>query len=312
MLKQHKSRLGMIAPFGLSLLTACTSTQTPELDANAIQRAAATPVTVNDQGVARIGWSRDDVDVTIDGMPFNPRAGLGSWAAFKALPNGSTMVMGDTVVFEDEISPAMDAALEHALHITALHNHFIFDRPPVYFMHIGGTGDEAALAEGVRAMWDAIKLVRSRHPQPRPTFDQRVPEQTGEFDIASLSRILSAEPSVNDGVVKFTFGRIASMHAVDFGASMGLTTWAAFSGNQRYAVVDGDFAMRASEVQTVLKVLRRGGIHVVALHNHMIGEDPPYYFLHYWGKGGAEQLAQTLRRALDAQAAAGPKTAPHT
>jgi hypothetical protein len=90
--------------------------------------------------VARIGWSRDDVKVTIDGMPFPPPAGLGSWAAFKAIPNGEAMVMGDTVVFEDEITPAMDAAFEHGLDVTALHNHFIFDRPPVYFMHIGGMG----------------------------------------------------------------------------------------------------------------------------------------------------------------------------
>jgi hypothetical protein len=109
---------------------------------------------------------------------------------------------------------------------------------------------------------------------------------------------------VNNGVAKFTFGRTASMHGVEFGASMGLTTWAAFSGNQKDAVVDGDFAMQAHEVQTVLRSLRRNGIHIVALHNHMIGEEPAYYFLHYWGKGSAEDLARALRQAMDEQAAA--------
>ena len=290
---------------------AIEASQPSDLDPKAIEQAAGSPVTIKDDGVVRIGWSRDDVSVTIDGIPFKPQAGLGSWAAFTALPDGGgAMVMGDTVVFEDEITPAMDAAFAHGLQVTALHNHFVFDRPPVYFMHIGGTGDEAKLAAGVRAMWDAIKTLRQAHREPNSTFDGHAPEQSGEFDIASLEQVLASKAAVNNGVVKFTFGRTASMHNVRFGASMGLATWAAFSGNQQDAIVDGDFAMTAPEVQPVMRSLRRSGIHIVALHNHMIGEDPPFYFLHYWGKGGAGDLAQSLRAAMDAQAAASAKQAP--
>jgi Domain of Unknown Function (DUF1259) len=277
--------------------------QQTALDVNAIERAAGVPITIKPDGVVRIGWSRDDVVVTVDGMRFVPQAGLGSWAAFAALPSGKVMVMGDTVVFEDEITPAMDAAFGHGLNVTALHNHFVFDRPPVYFMHVGGTGDEAQLAAGVRAMWDAIKALRRAHPEPQSTFDANVPVQTGDFNTAALEQILGGMSSKNNGVVKFTFGRAASMQGLTFGASMGLATWAAFSGTQDSAVVDGDFAMTAREVQPVMRSLRRSGIHVVALHNHMIGEDPSFYFLHYWGKGGAADLARGLRTALDAQAA---------
>ncbi len=302
------SRFGMYAIATAAALThptaAIEAPQPSDLDSKAIEQAAGSPVTVKDDGVVRIGWSRDDVAVTIDGMPFKPQAGLGSWAAFTALPSGGAMVMGDTVVFEDEITPAMDAAFAHGLHVTALHNHFVFDRPPVYFMHIGGTGDEATLAAGVRAMWDAIKTLRQAHPEPASTFDGKAPEQSGEFDIASLEQVLGGKASINNGVVKFTFGRTASMHNVRFGASMGLATWAAFSGNQADAIVDGDFAMTAPEVQPVMRSLRRSGIHIVALHNHMIGESPPFYFLHYWGKGSAGDLAQGLRTAMEAQAAA--------
>ena len=58
------------------------------------------------------------------------------------------MVMGDTVVFQDEVTPAMDAAFADGLEVTGLHNHFFFDEPKVYFMHIGGTGEPEKLAAG--------------------------------------------------------------------------------------------------------------------------------------------------------------------
>lgn len=272
------------------------------LDAKAIGKAAGTEATTKADGVVRIGWSRTDVPVSIDGLEFPPAAGLGSWAAFKALPSGGVMVMGDTVVFEDEISPAMDAAFAHGLEITALHNHFVFDRPPAYFMHVGGHGKSAeALAEGVKAMWDGIKAVRKERRVPAERFPGKPPKITGEYDVAALEKILDAKAGRNGDVLKFTFGRTASMHGTSFGATMGLATWTAFSGNAKRAVVDGDFAMTADEVQPVMHALRDAGIHIVALHNHMIGEAPPYFFLHYWGKGDPKELARGIKAALDTQ-----------
>src|SRR5207302_11268375 len=126
------------------------------------QAAGGKPTTAPD-GVVRIAWARTDVAVSVDGMPLKPFAGLGSWAAFTAAPRGA-MVMGDTVVFQDEVTPAMDAAFANNLEVTGLHNHFFYDEPKVYFMHLGGRGDPEKLAAGVKAVWDAIKQVRKEHP----------------------------------------------------------------------------------------------------------------------------------------------------
>src|SRR5262249_27534586 len=115
------------------------------LDAGAIGKAAGTKATATPDGVVRLAWARTDVAVKVDGLPLDPFAGLGSWAAFTPALHGA-MVMGDTVVFQDEVSPAMDAAFAGGLEVTALHNHFFFDEPKVYFMHLGGRGEPEKLA----------------------------------------------------------------------------------------------------------------------------------------------------------------------
>jgi hypothetical protein len=273
------------------------------LDPALIGQASGTEATLADDGVVRIGWSRTDVKVTVDGMPLPPAAGLGSWAAFTATEDGA-MVMGDTVVFQDEVDAAMDAAFAHGLGVTALHNHFFYDSPKVYFMHIGGAGEPEALASGVKAVWDAIRAVRRAEPQPASGFGGAAPV-SGDLDADALAEIVGHPAVVNGGVAKITIARNGHVHAHEIGGSMGLTTWAAFSGSDERAAIDGDFIMTGQEVQPVLRALRAGGVHVVALHNHMIGEQPGFYFTHYWGKGPAAELARAFRGALDAQSAAG-------
>ncbi|MBW3541829.1 MAG: DUF1259 domain-containing protein [Planctomycetes bacterium] len=261
--------------------------------------------TTTPDGVVRVGWPRKDVRVRVDGLPLRPFMGLGTWAAFQK-SGEHAMVMGDTVVFEDEVNPAMDAAFRAGLDVTALHNHFLFDDPKVYFMHIGGSGCPDELAKGVRQVWDAVKAVRKQRPQPAKQFRGGVPEY-GKLDTAGLARIVGHAGSLEDEIFKITIGRDAEMHGAKFGGSMGLTTWAAFAGTDDLAVVDGDFAMTAAEVQPVLKALRKADINVVALHNHMIGEAPAYYFVHFWGKGSAADLARGFQGALEAQQAAAEK-----
>jgi len=273
------------------------------LDADRIASASGAKATTTPDGVVRIAWARNDVKVRVDGTPLKPFAGLGSWAAFTKAPHGA-MVMGDTVVFQDEVTPAMDAAFAAGLEVTGLHNHFFYDEPKVYFMHVGGQGEPERLAAGIKSVWDAIKKVRAGRPTPDTAFGGEGP-QPDDVPPAMVEQILGHKPQVQDGVVKVTIGREGTMHGVKVGGSMGLTTWAAFSGGERHAVVDGDFIMTAGEVQAVLRALRKADIHVVALHNHMVGEQPAYYFTHFWGKGKAEELARGLKSALDAQAAAG-------
>jgi hypothetical protein len=210
------------------------------------------------------------------------------------------MVMGDTVVFQDEVTPAIDAAFAHGLEVSGLHNHFFYDEPKVYFMHIGGRGEPEQLAAAVKAVWDAVKKVRSESLEPATSFREIGPE-ADSIELKTVEDILGHKAQTQDGVVKVTIGREGTMHGVKVGGSMGLTTWAAFSGGNAHAIVDGDFIMTAAEVQPVLHALRKADIHIVALHNHMVGEQPAYYFTHFWGKGPALELARGIRSALDAQ-----------
>lgn len=284
---------------GLALV--CGSATAASLDAAAIAKAAGVKATLQSDDMVKIGWSRSDVPVTVDGMRLPPAAGLGSWAAFAPMGN-QAMVMGDTVVFQDEVDAAMDAAFAHGLRVTGLHNHFFYDRPKVYFMHIEGEDSATALAADVKAVWDAIKAVRAAHPQPAEGFGGVAPKP-GKLDADALAKIVGHRMEANNGSPKITLGTTGHMYDQSIGASMGLTTWAAFSGSDRLAAMDGDFIMRTDEVQPVLRALRKAGIHIVALHNHMIGTQPDFYFTHFWGKGKATDLARGFRAALDAQAA---------
>ena len=311
-MKINRGRLS----FRLSLLLLLASVswiaaaqKKPALDAEKIGAAAGTKATTTKDGVVRIGWQRTDVPVRIDGMPLQPFAGLGSWAAFTPTDHVA-MMMGDTVVFEDEISPAMDAAFSSGLEVTGLHNHFVHDQPKVYFMHIGGTGEPPVLAAGVKQVWDAIKEVRGQAHAPAQRFAGGVPSQ-GKIDAGALEKIMGHKSETQSGVVKVTIGREGTMHGLKVGGSMGLTTWAAFSGSDDLAAVDGDFIMTGPEVQAVLRALRKAGIHVVALHNHMIGEQPAFYFTHFWGKGTVSHLASGIKAALVAQKEASASAGEH-
>lgn len=289
-----------IAVFALLLVGRPSPAHAADISPATISQASGVDAKRQSDGVVRIGWSRTDVPVKVDGLPLPAAAGLGSWAAFKSTGD-QAIVMGDTVVFEDEVDAAMDAAFASGLEVTGLHNHFFYDTPKVFFMHIGGRGTPAGLAAGVKAVWDAIKAVRRARPVPAAGFGGAIPV-IGKLDAKALEKAVGHPADVNGNVVKITIGREGRMHGETIGASMGLTTWAAFTGSDTLAVVDGDVIMTAGEVQAVLHALRKAGIHVVALHNHMLDEQPGYYFVHFWGKGSAIGLAQGFRRMLDAQA----------
>jgi Domain of Unknown Function (DUF1259) len=256
-----------------------------------------------DENVFKVGKARNDVKVAVEGWPMPPFMGLGSWAAFTPSAHGGVMVMGDTVLFEDEVNPVMSAALESGLEVTALHNHFFFDQPKVYFMHIGGTGDAAMLATAVKAVWDKIAQIRAANPVPAQSFGGPGIAAENAITAAPLEAILGTKGQTSQGMFKAVIGRPASMHGTPIGKEMGVNTWAAFAGRDSEAVIDGDFAMTENELQTVLKVMRKEGINIVAIHQHMAGEQPRILFLHYWGKGEAAQLAQAFKRVLDAQTA---------
>jgi hypothetical protein len=281
------------------LFSSFSSAMANGLDAEMIGAIIGAQPTVTADGVVKVSRGRTDVPVQVDGAQLKPFAGLSSWAAFTATPDGA-MLMGDTVVFQDEVNAAIDTALASGIEVTGLHNHFFYDKPKVYFMHVGGHGNPETLATAVKAVWDAIQAVRTKNAVPAENFGgPAIP--AGTVNPASLETIVGQTAQSQDGMVKFTIGREGAMHGVKVTGSMGLTTWAALSGSDQLAFMDGDFIMTADEVQTVLKSLQSSGLNIVALHNHMVGEKPAFYFVHFWGKGSAADLARGFKKALDAQ-----------
>src|SRR5215510_121878 len=257
---------------------------------------------IAEEKVFKIGKPRTDLKIQVDQWSMPPFMGLGSWAAFTPGHEGAIM-MGDTVVFEDEVNPVMSAAFDAGLEVTALHNHFFFDEPKVYFMHIGGHGETKALAAGVKKVYDKISEIRAANPTPVKSFPGKIATPSS-ITAEPLEIALSKKGQANQGMFKIVIGRTATMHGLPIGKEMGVNTWAAFAGSDEEAVVDGDFAMLEAELQPVLRSMRKEGINIVAIHQHMSTEQPRYFFLHYWGKGKAVDLAQSLKRVLDAQAAA--------
>jgi hypothetical protein len=249
------------------------------------------------ENVFKVSMPRSDLNVTSDGVKLTPAMGLTCWAAFTPM-GGHTMVMGDQVLLEDQVNPVMSVALENGLEVTALHNHFAGDNPRVMFMHIGGTGDEEKLASAVGKVFARIKETSGgKGEKPMADID---PAKT-TLNPAKIDAVLGHKGQLDKGVYKVTIGRTTKMGDHEVGNQMGVNTWAAFSGSDDNAVVDGDFAMTEGELQGVLKALRGNGINVVAIHNHMTGENPRIVFLHYWGIGPTEQLAKGLKAALDTQ-----------
>ncbi len=254
------------------------------------------------EDVYRVAFPRTDVKVTVDRWPMHPFMGLTSWAAFTSGGHHEGMVMGDLVLFEDEVNPVLSAALDSGLEVTALHNHFFFDSPRVMFMHIGGSGSVEQLAAGVRRAMDKAQEIRKAAPTPASQFaGPAIPEKSSIIP-SVIEKILGVQGQANNGMYKIAIGREARMHGQGIGNQMGVNTWAAFAGSDANAFVDGDFAMLKSELQAVLKALRRAGINIVAIHNHMTHEEPQFVFLHYWGIGKTSELAKGLKSALDTQA----------
>ncbi len=272
------------------------------LDTASIESITGLKGTYNEaEKVFKVSKPRTDIKLNVEGWAMPPFMGLTSWAAFMPA-HGAAMLMGDTVLFEDEVNPAMSAALEAGLEVTALHNHFFFDQPRVYFMHIGGMGDTQRLASGVKAVYDRVAQVRAAKAAPASTFsgDVSVPST---ISAGPIEQVFGTKVQTSDGMAKVVIGRTARMQGVTVGNEMGVNTWAAFAGSDDQAVVDGDFAIRESELQTVLKTMRGEGINIVAIHQHMTSENPRIMFLHYWGKGTAVDLAKSVKKALVAQQA---------
>jgi hypothetical protein len=247
--------------------------------------------------VLKVNIPRSDLKVTIEGRSVPTPFGFGGWVAMTGGSDGQDVMMGDLVLTEDQVNPVMSALLDNGLEVTALHNHFFWEQPRIFYMHVHGMGTPADLAARLKPALDIIdRAVKSVPPAASAS-----PAASG-LDTAAIARTVGHAGEQSGPVYKITVGRPdldVREHGAVINARMGLNTWAAFTGTDGDAIVAGDVAMQASEVQRVLKALRGHGIAVVAMHHHMIGTQPTVIFLHYFGSGSAASLAAGVKAALD-------------
>lgn len=247
--------------------------------------------------VLKVNIPRNDVTVTVAKVATPTAFGFGGWIAMTK-GTGMDVMMGDLVLLQDEVNPVMSALLDNGLEVTALHNHFFWDEPRMFYMHVHGHGAPMDLARKVKPALDLIG--RASKPAAAPATAPA--SVSGPLTVATLAQITGHAGEQNGAVYKITVGRddlkLTEMGA-PVNARMGLNTWAAFVGSDAKAAIAGDVAMVASEVAPVLKALREHGLDVVAIHQHMLDTQPAIYFLHYWGTGPADKLAVGFKAALD-------------
>ncbi len=250
------------------------------------------------KGEFKITIPQNDLSVEVDGFKIIPAMGLSTWVAFTPSPDGA-VIMGDIVLTESDLQPVQREIIRQGLSISAIHNHFIRNHPNIMFMHLSGSGPTEQMAQKASAILEKIKEVRGADPVKGTASSESL---NSTLDVPLLDGIIGYHGDMNKGVYKYTIGRpdiVLKEHGVPVSTFLGFNTWAAFQGQMDKAAVAGDFTMLEGEVGPVIKALVENGIEVVAVHNHMVHEQPRIFFLHYWGTGHAETLARGLRAALD-------------
>jgi hypothetical protein len=249
-------------------------------------------------GEYKVTIPQNDLSIMVDEFKIIPAMGLGTWIDFAPSSDGA-MIMGDLILTETDLKPVQQEIIKQGLTITAIHNHFVRNHPNVMYMHVGGSGNLEQVGQKAKAILDKIKELRGGDPSKGTASNEAV---QNTLNTQRLDEILGYKAEMSKGVYKYTIGRPdvnLKEHGVTVTTFMGFNTWAAFQGTPDKAAVAGDFTMLENEVAPVIKALVKNGIEVVAVHNHMVHEQPRIFFLHYWGIGNAEQLAKGLRAALD-------------
>jgi hypothetical protein len=283
---QHNFCVAILVP----LLSVLVLSQTPA-EWKPVEDALARSGKVQSDGSLRFAMPRKDLKVTVDGVAIKAGLALGSWAAFSS-GGDNAMVMGDLVLTEEEVGTVMAKLQQGGIEITALHNHVLHESPRVMYMHIGGRGNAAKLAQAIQ---DAVALTGT------PAESPAAAAQKIDLDTDKIDEALGRKGKDNGGIYQFGVPRAETIrdHGMEIPASMGISTAINFqpTGNGR-AAITGDFVLLGREVNPVIAVLHEHGIQVTALHSHMLTEEPRLFFMHFWANDDAVKLAHGLRAAL--------------
>jgi uncharacterized protein DUF1259 len=283
----------MICTLGVAFMIASADAQ--QIDWKKVDAGLGRAATVSGE-VHRYGFSRSDLQVTVDGVAIKPALALGGWAAFQPAHDGA-MVMGDLVLLETEIKPVMSKLLDGGIEITAVHNHLLRANPETFYMHIVGHGDPVQMADAIRSA-----LMLSKTPLSPPPPASTTPAPSIDLDTLQLDQIIGVKGQANGGVYQFSVprrdpitesnmalpGAMGSANAVNFQPT----------GGGR-AAITGDFVITGEEVNPMIRALLANGIEVTALHSHMLMEQPRVFFMHFWANDDAIKLAKGIRAALD-------------
>jgi hypothetical protein len=250
--------------------------------------------------VYKVSFPRSDLKVMAAGVQLKPALALGSWVAFKKTGD-MTVVMGDLVLLESEVTPVLSKLQEGGVETTALHNHVLNESPRVMYMHIHAMGDRVKIATTIH---DALTVTKTPFAAPAASTKS---VEIG-IDTKQIDQIMGQSGKINGGVYQYSIARAdeitdAAMmadHRLVIPAAMGLAQAINFqpTGGGK-AAITGDFVLTASEVNPVIKALRDNGIEVTALHSHMLTENPRLFFMHFWANDDALKLGRGLRAALD-------------
>jgi len=277
----------------LSAMLAFATIPAQAADWSAVAQALGKSGTEMPGGIYRVGLPRSDLHVQLDGIELKPTFALGSWVAFSPMGQ-QAMVMGDLVLTEDEIEPVMKSLLDNGLQVTALHNHLFHAQPATFYMHVGGMGDPVKLASAIHT---ALSLSRTPFAAaPAPATPPPIDLNTAAIDAA-----LGAKGMIAGGVYQVGVPRAQPIMA------MGMAVPGPMGGAESInfqplgggkAAITGDFILVAREVNPVIRALRRNGIDVTALHNHMLDENPRMFFVHFWAHDDLAKLLTGLKAAL--------------
>jgi hypothetical protein len=279
------------------LITAAVPCAAADTDWSKVATALGKSGAVMPGEVYRVGMPRTDLHVMLDGVELKPTLALGSWVAFEGM-GADTMVMGDLVLIETEISPVMKRLLASGIEITALHNHLLRAQPATFYMHVLGHGDAVKLAT---ALHDGLALSKTPLINAPPPATGSAPPKI-YLDTAMIDQTLGGKGQIAGGVYQVNIRRAETIKdgAMSVPVAMGSAEAMNFqpTGDGK-AAITGDLVLTAQEVNPVLRALRDSGIEVTALHNHMLDDEPRLFFMHFWANDDAAKLAKGLRSALD-------------